>query len=83
MNALKRQIVKAVWLRSEGSEGILRLEGGQEIKIPTAALPITSHLPASVQIQVHTPEEVALSHTQLTRQLLEEMLNGDEQTNRS
>lgn len=79
MNALGREALTVTWLRTEGSVGIIQLDDGHEWRVPRAALPPHRTPPVALRICVQTPQELTAQTQQLTKQLLEEMLNGDDQ----
>jgi len=75
---INRRVYTVMWTRTEGQFAIIEGPEGEVWRVPREALP--SHLkhPAKVCVKFSTPEEQSEDYTQLTRHLLEEMLNGDE-----
>jgi hypothetical protein len=67
-----------MWTRTQGAFAIIEGPAGEVWRVPKEALPTSLKEPAQVCVSFTTPQEQSEDYMQLTRHLLEEMLNGDE-----
>ncbi len=75
---INRRVYTVMWTRTEGAFAIVEGPEGEVWRVPKEALPRGLKAPAKVCVSFCTPQEQVADYTQLTRHLLEEILNGDE-----
>ena len=76
---INRNTVSVTWVRTEGEFAVIEGPEKSVWRVPLSALP-KGQPPLELRVSFRTGAEQQADYAQLTRHLLEEMLNGDEQT---